>query len=87
MLDALRDYPIEYVKTLFSETGDGVITGLSIELTDQNSFFVQAGIVKLDGEIYIVNKSQEILFQEQKNYVYLKINKEKQIDGVQYVAM
>ena len=84
MLEALRDYPIEYVNTRYSDMGNGIIAGLNIELTKDNSFYVGEGIVKLDGEVHVVKCSNEILFSDQENYVYLEISKENKIDGVHY---
>ena len=35
MLEALRDYPREFIRNLYSEYGDGIITGCQvIELAD-----------------------------------------------------
>ena len=84
MLEALRDYPIQYVNTIFSEMANGVIVGLDVELTEDESFVVGAGIVKIGGKVFILDNSEKIDFFEQKNYVYLNIVQDNQVDGIYY---
>lgn len=84
MLEALRDYPLDYVNITFSGMGDGVITGLDVVIGEDDSFFLNGGIVKIDGNIYLVNQSEQMFFNEQENFVYLKITKKEEIDGIGY---
>ena len=84
MLEALRDYPIKYVETFFSDMADGVIVGLDIELTEDESFVVGSGIVKIGGKVFVLDNFEKIGFLEQKNYVYLNIIQDNQIDGIDY---
>ena len=84
MLEAIRDYPIEFVNSLFSDYDDGVISGLKVIINENNSFEVSEGIIKLGSNVYLVKKSEEIMFCEQKNFVYLEVVEEKCIDGNDY---
>ena len=84
MLEALRDYPLDYVSITFSGMGDGVITGLDVVIGEEDSFFLSEGIEKIDGNIYLVNQSEQMTFKEQENFVYLKIVKTEEIDGISY---
>lgn len=86
MLEALRDYPIDYVHTLFSEMGDGVISGLDVVITDGDQFYIKEGIVKIDGIVYIINQSGTLSFEEGKNYVYLCVNSDNQADGTYFYS-
>lgn len=86
MLDALRDYPIDYVNTLFSEMGDGVVTGLDIVIAGDNQFYIKEGIVKIDGIVYITTRSGMLSFAEGKNYVYLCVKSDKQADGTYFYS-
>lgn len=84
MLEAVRDYPIEYVNILFEDYDDGVVSGLQVNISEDNSFIVSKGIVKINGMIHFVNESEKIKFSEHKNYVYLNITEEKCVDGYSY---
>lgn len=86
MLDALRDYPMNYVDIVYSDRGDGVICGLDIEITDNDSFVVKEGIVKINGRIFLIENSDEICFEEEENFVYLKFRHEEYVDGTEYIA-
>lgn len=81
MLEAIRDYPIEFVNNLFSDYGDGIILGLKVNINENNSFEISEGIIKLDGIVYFVKRSEKIEFREQRNFVYLSIIEEKYVDG------
>lgn len=84
MLEALRDYPLDYVNITFSDMGDGVITGLDVVIGEEDSFFITEGIVKIDGNIYLVHQSEQMIFKEQQNFVYLKIIENEEVDGISY---
>ncbi|MBQ5564035.1 MAG: hypothetical protein IIT39_11735 [Clostridia bacterium] len=80
MLEALRDYPREFIRNLYSEYGDGIITGCHINIQD-NMICIGEGIVKINGEVYILTKPLSVNAEDEINYVYLKITSESLADG------
>ena len=80
MLEALRDYPRELTKNLFCEYGSGIITGCNISVSE-NVLSVGEGIVKINGEVYILTKPLSVNAEDEINYVYLKITSESLADG------
>lgn len=88
MLEALRDYPLDFIKVLFAERGDGIISGFDIliDRDDKNKFVVTPGIIKKDGEIFCVTEEKKLDFLESENYVYLKFSVTEEVDGCTYSA-
>ena len=88
MLDALRDYPLDFIKVLFAERGDGIISGFDIliDRDDKNKFVVTPGIIKKDGNIFCVTEEKKLDFLESENYVYLKFFVTEEVDGCTYSA-
>lgn len=80
MLEALRDYPYDFVNTLFLCNGDGIITGLDI-VVNEDRFTVSPGIVKINGEVLFLTSSTMLEFQYERNYVYIETKREMVIDG------
>jgi len=80
MLEALRDYPREFIRNLYSEYGDGIITGCHINIQD-NMICIGEGIVKINGEVYVLTKPLSVNAEDEINYVYLKITSESLADG------
>ena len=73
MLEALRDYPYTFAHTLFTEMGDGILSGLRISICeDDESFLVSPGLVKLDGEICFLTEAQCQNLNDYQNFVYLE---------------
>lgn len=84
MLEALRDYPESYIELLYSNMGDGIITGLEISVVGESIFCIKPGIVKNQDKVYIFQGKTNLEFSEGERYVYLKIKEEKQVDGIKY---
>lgn len=74
MLDALRDYPLNFVNTDFYDMGDGIISGIKISLIPENKFCIYPGIIKFKGEIYFITESTELNFDDGTNFVYLDLD-------------
>lgn len=84
MLEALRDYPYEFVMTFFAEMGEGVITGLSIQIDKAGHFIVNEGIVKIKGKVYFITEKATLQANDEMNYVYLEVAAQPEIDGTEY---
>ncbi len=84
MLEALRDYPYDFVSAVFSGMGDGIIEGLEISIPDENHFCISEGIVKTKGKIYFITQKTLIKAERETNYVYLEIVSRQEADGTVY---
>lgn len=86
MLEALRDYPYDFVQILFSQMGDGVISGCKISVDSRERFTVSPGIVKINGELFFLTDQATLEFMDGINYVYIETRKEQAVDGTFYDA-
>lgn len=84
MLDALKEYPREYLKLLYHDYPDGIIIGLDVEIeTEAGMFCVNPGIIKKSSDIYFIGEPLYIEMKESKNFVYLVISQTGQKDGLE----
>jgi len=83
MLEALRDYPYDYIKLLYKDMGNGILSGLNITLED-NNFCIHEGIFKMNGEIYFLTKPSYIEVLTGTNYIYLTVIEYEKTDGMAY---
>ncbi len=83
MLETLRDYPYYYIKLLYKDMGDGILSGLNITLEDDN-FYIHEGIFKINGEIYFLTKTFCMEVLKGIHYVYLTVLEHKKVDGIEY---
>ena len=85
MLEALRDYPYNYVNTLYSNRGDGVILGMDVSFDEQGNICIKEGVVKIDGDIYFLTQEVFLQAEEDENtYVYLEIAVSEMVDGEEW---
>ena len=84
MLEAVRDYPREYVDLLYNNMGDGVITGFDVTIENHTRIKISPGIIKINGEVFFSDENAEFPIMDKRNYVYLKIEKSVQNDGEMY---
>lgn len=87
MLEALRDFPYEVLKVMYSSYGDGIISGFDVDVLDgHGNFRVSPGILKINQEIYIspcwreenLNSDNDNI---KEHYVYLKKYADAYSDG------
>ena len=81
MLEAVRDYPYAALKALYSNYGNGILSGFEISLTKDGKFQISPGILKWDGEVYIAPETFVIKQEDGKHYVYLTIQDTDVPDG------
>ena len=81
MLEAVRDYPYAALRALYSNHGDGILSGFEICLTEDGKFQISPGILKWDGEVYVAPETFVIKQEDGKHYVYLKIQRTEVPDG------
>lgn len=74
MLEALRDIPENYIQTIYSQYGEGIIEGLDI-IINENKLSILPGVFKLNGEIFISSDEISTSIKEGKHYVYLCVEK------------
>ena len=81
MLEAVRDYPYIALKALYSNYGDGILSGFEITPTKDEKFQISPGILKKDGEVYVAPETLVIKQEVGKHYVYLTIQDTDVPDG------
>lgn len=47
MLEALRDFPYEFMNLEYADYGDGIISGFQVEAINENQFEIMPGICKI----------------------------------------
>ncbi len=72
MLNALRDYPVNFAETIFYGYSDGIINGFDVQ-TDGEKIFVSAGILKYNGKILFLENSVEMEILDGIVYANLKV--------------
>ncbi|MGM0508837.1 MAG: hypothetical protein ACQERZ_06665 [Fusobacteriota bacterium] len=73
MLEALRDYPKNFIDIFFEEYSDGILEGCKISV-NESYIVINKGIIKLDGCIYILDDKTEIDYPESNVEVVIKIS-------------
>lgn len=84
MLEALRDFPYEFMNLEYADYGDGIISGFQVEAINENQFEIMPGICKIGGQIFVMTESFIISQVEQSHYVYLSILESDKPDGTDY---
>ncbi len=81
MLDAMRDYPHVFQKVRYLEYGDGIISGFIVNSIEGHSFQISPGILKANNDIFISHEPLTIHQENEKHYVYLRIQENEMPDG------
>ena len=81
MLEVLRDYPHTVLDVLFSDFGDGIISGFNIQKTDDKLFHISPGILKFENKIHISSKILTVEQELENHYVYLYVTATENPDG------
>lgn len=72
MLEELRDFPRGFFDAQFNGYSDGIISGCSLEVSD-NHITILKGIIKYDGVIYLINKESKIEYDCNNKLMVLKV--------------
>lgn len=72
MLEELRDFPRGFFDAQFKGYSDGIISGCSLEVSD-NYIRILKGIIKYDGVIYLINKESKIEYTCNNKLMILKV--------------
>lgn len=78
-LEVLRDYPKDMLSILYEGYTNGVIRGLRLKSDHENKcLIIGRGLVKLSGEVYLINKEIKVpyIHTEQREYLKLRCSKE-----------
>lgn len=86
MLEALRDFPHTALDVLYSDYGEGIISGFEVKPLSNNCFQVSPGLLKYNNQIYILAEALSIEQKTEKHYVYISLQKIDNPDGV-YVVL
>ena len=74
-LEVIRDYPKDLLSILYDGYTNGVIRGLRLSSDHENrTLIIGRGLVKLKGEVYLINKEVKVSYThtEQRKYLRLK---------------
>ena len=74
-LEVIRDYPKDLLSILYDGYTNGVIRGLRLSSDHENrTLIIGRGLVKLKGEVYLINKEVKASYThtEQRKYLRLK---------------
>ena len=66
MLHEIYKYPREFFRLIYKDFSDGIICGLDYFM-DEGNLFLSAGIMKLDGEFYFLEKNLNFSLLAEKN--------------------
>jgi hypothetical protein len=86
MLENLRDYPRDFLNIYFKDNSDGIISGADIKIKDKY-IYINEGIIKFKGVIYILNKEKKVEYFTTEEDVLIKIkifNKQETNDFTVY---
>lgn len=80
MLEALRDFPKNYIQTIYSQYGEGIIEGLDVVI-NENSLSISPGVFKFKGEIFISADKISTAIKNGNQYVYLCVTESEVNSG------
>ncbi|GAB2022995.1 hypothetical protein RyT2_20690 [Pseudolactococcus yaeyamensis] len=72
MLEALKNYPIKLVETVYDQYQDGIIDGFDITI-DADNIVVSSGVLKYDTDILVMDNSVKIPYTATEKVTFLKI--------------
>ncbi len=85
MLEALRDFPHTALDVIFSDYGEGIISGFDVKPTADNFFQVSPGFLKINDKVCILTEALSIEQKAGKHYVYISLHKNDDPDGTDVV--
>lgn len=85
MLEALRDFPHTALDALYSDYGEGIISGFEVKPVVDNAFLVSPGLFKYNDKIFVLEEELSIEQKTEKHYVYISLQKNDNPDGVDVV--
>ena len=84
-LEVIRDYPKALLSILYEGYTNGVIRGLRLSSDHENrNLIIGRGLVKLKGEVYLINKEIKVAYThtEQRKYLKLRCNEKREKDFI-----
>ena len=85
MLEALRDFPHTALDVMYSDYGEGIISGFEVKPVDGNCFQVSPGLLKYNEKIFVLAEPLSIEQKNEKHYVFISLQKHDNPDGVDVV--
>ncbi|WP_295093338.1 hypothetical protein [Ruminococcus sp.] len=85
MLDALRDFPHTALDVMYSDYGEGIISGFEVKPVSNKCFQVSPGLLKYNDKIYVLAEALSIEPKTEKHYVYISLQKIDNPDGIDVV--
>jgi hypothetical protein len=79
MLENLRDYPRNFFDIYFQNYSNGIINGINLAVKD-DCIFIDQGIVKFNGKIYILDKINKIKCVNSNKELLIKVKFSKSKD-------
>ena len=77
MLESLRDYPYTLLEVMYSEYGDGIISGFEIMPLKNNRFVISPGILKIHDNVIVSSENMNVDQESELNYVYITIENKR----------
>ena len=81
MLEALRDFPHTALNVMYSDYGEGIISGFEVKSGSDNSFQVSPGLLKINDTVFVMAESLSIEQKTERHYVYISLLKIDNPDG------
>lgn len=81
MLEALRDFPHTALNVMYSDYGEGIISGFEVKSGSDNSFQVSPGLLKINDTVFVMAESLSIEQKTERHYVYISLRKIDNPDG------
>lgn len=72
MLECLSNYPRDFIDIYYKNYSDGIIEGCNITISD-NFISLNKGIVKYNGNIYMLNNEEKLKYECNNKYMIIKI--------------
>lgn len=85
MIEALRDFPHTVLDVLYSDYGEGIISGFKVKPVADNAFLVSPGLFKYNDKIFVLEEELSIEQKTEKHYVYISLQKNDNPDSVDVV--
>ncbi len=83
MLENMRDYPRDVLDVFTEKLSDGIVCGLTPKV-DKEIITFSKGIVKYNGNLYVLNNPTSISYQETEVEVVIKLNFYDQLQDNDY---
>ncbi len=72
MLEAMRDYEIQFAQNIYAGYSDGIVTGLNIYV-EQGTVYIGQGIVKYQNRLFFISNKTQVYINPVNEWQVLKL--------------